>query len=584
MPTTIKLKNSVTTTSVPSSLVQGEVAINITDKKVWVGNAATTPIQLLGGGADGNFTNISVSSVATFGAGTVSAPSITTSGDTNTGIYFPAADTIAFTEGGAEAMRIDSSGRVLIGSTSASGSNLLQVTGDASISGLTVGKGGGAISTNTAIGTSALNANTTGSANTAIGNQSMLLNTTGAGSTAVGFASLRSNTTGINDAHGYQALYFNTTGTNNAALGYAAMQSNTTGGYNTGLGYFALYSNTTASNNTAVGYQAGYSNTTGTGLTLVGGLGSNSRAAGYSLTSGSYSVAVGAGALGATTTASHNTAVGYDAMNNNTTGADNIALGNRALINNTTGSYNTGLGRDALLSNTTANDNTAVGYLAGYSNTTGTSNLFLGRRAGYSNTTSGNNTYVGEASGNSTTGNANTFVGNAAGNAVTTGSKNTILGVYNGNQGGLDIRTASNWIVLSDGDGNPRMSFNSTGKPVIYNMDAGAGTNALRYSTSTGAITYDTSSARYKDNIRDSKYGLADVMQMRSAQFEYKDDGRSDVGLIAEELQPIIPELVGTDKEGRADSVSYDRIVSVLVKAIQELKAEVDSLKAQLNK
>jgi len=120
MATTIKLKNSVTTTSVPSSLVQGEVAINITDKKVWVGNAATTPIQLLGGGADGNFTNISVSSVATFGAGTVSAPSITTTGDTNTGIFFPAADTIAFSEGGTEVMRIDSSGRVGIGTSSPS--------------------------------------------------------------------------------------------------------------------------------------------------------------------------------------------------------------------------------------------------------------------------------------------------------------------------------------------------------------------------------------------------------------------------------------------------------------------------------
>jgi hypothetical protein len=111
MPTTIKLKNSVTTTSVPTSLVQGEVAINITDKKVWVGNAATTPIQLLGGGADGNFTNISVSSVATFGAGTVSAPSITTSGDSNTGIYFPAADTIGFTEGGVEALRLNANGQ-----------------------------------------------------------------------------------------------------------------------------------------------------------------------------------------------------------------------------------------------------------------------------------------------------------------------------------------------------------------------------------------------------------------------------------------------------------------------------------------
>ena len=72
---------------------------------------ATTP-------AAGAFTTVSATGVATFAAGTVALPAITTSGDTNTGVYFPAADTIAFTEGGVEAMRINSSGNVGIGTAS----------------------------------------------------------------------------------------------------------------------------------------------------------------------------------------------------------------------------------------------------------------------------------------------------------------------------------------------------------------------------------------------------------------------------------------------------------------------------------
>jgi hypothetical protein len=65
--------------------------------------------------------SLGITNPVAFSAGTVSLPSITTSGDTNTGAFFPAADTIAFAEGGAEAMRITSAGKILVGTTSDTG-------------------------------------------------------------------------------------------------------------------------------------------------------------------------------------------------------------------------------------------------------------------------------------------------------------------------------------------------------------------------------------------------------------------------------------------------------------------------------
>jgi len=77
-------------------------------------------------------------SFATISAGSADAPSIAPAADTNTGMFFPAADTIAFAEGGAEAMRIDSNGRVNIGTTSSvSGAKLAVVGGPIQLSGST---------------------------------------------------------------------------------------------------------------------------------------------------------------------------------------------------------------------------------------------------------------------------------------------------------------------------------------------------------------------------------------------------------------------------------------------------------------
>ena len=97
-----------------------------------IATQAANAVAVTGGAIDGTtvgatsastgaFSTLSATGVTTVQAGTAAAPAITTTGDTNTGIFFPAADTIAFSEGGAEAMRIDSSGNLLVGTTSANG-------------------------------------------------------------------------------------------------------------------------------------------------------------------------------------------------------------------------------------------------------------------------------------------------------------------------------------------------------------------------------------------------------------------------------------------------------------------------------
>jgi hypothetical protein len=316
----------------------------------------------------------------------------------------------------------------------------------------------------------------------------------------------------------------NENSTTNTHIGYQALLSNTTNG-NTAVGLQAGYTNTSGTL-TAVGYQAGYSNTTGTGGTFVG------NNAGLSNTTATNNTGVGQNALRGVTTGSFNTGVGLNVMYGGpnitgtsntmmgtsdtnydspgrylTTGTYNVAVGNGALTNNTTGGYNIGIGSAALLSSTTSTYNVAIGHTAGYSTSTGVQNTYVGVAAG----SSGNGSYnvalgfqalqtgsspnyslaLGYNAGYQSTGTGNTFVGpftgggQACGFYMTSGNKNTILGGFNGNSYSFDIRTASNYVVLSDGDGVPvKVIANPTYSATEYSSTGSLCTSVVRMQTS----------------------------------------------------------------------------------------------------
>jgi hypothetical protein len=96
--------------------------------------------------------------------------------------------------------------------------------------------------------------------------------------------------------------------------------------------------------------------------------------------------------------------------------------------------------------------------------------------------------------------------------------------------------------------------------------------------TIAGTIT-ESSSIRYKENVETLRYGLDKVVQLRGVTYNKKDTGIKEIGLIAEEVESILPDVILRNQEGEPDSVSYGRITAVLIEAIKELKMEIEELK-----
>jgi hypothetical protein len=127
-----------------------------------------------------------------------------------------------------------------------------------------------------------------------------------------------------------------------------------------------------------------------------------------------------------------------------------------------------------------------------------------------------------------------------------------------------------------------QFTISSSGAVTIANL-AGSGNRAV-YSDPNGVLTNSSSDLSLKKNIESLLYGLSEINKMNPIKFNWIPENlgaQKEIGFIAQEMETIVPEVVGTNSDG-LKSLDYPKLVAVLCKAVQELSAKNDALEARL--
>ena len=267
-------------------------------------------------------------------------------------------------------------------------------------------------------------------------------------------------------------------------------------------------------------------------------------------------------------------------------------------VRNITGNNNIGVGFRSLNASPSGNDNIALGQDSGRLISGGGENISIGKQSNYNLTNAYNNVSIGtSAAVTLTTGNNNVAIGQEAGRSITDGSVNVSIG--------------SNSLYLGNGSNNTAIGNSSGYNLVSGNNNTFLGNNAQPSSgTISNTITLGNSSItslrcqvqsitslsdeRDKTNIEPLPVGLDFINSLNPVKFEWnmRDEakvGEKDFGFIAQELVEVEDSISGHDwlsltLRDNPDKLeaTQGRLIPILVKAIQELSAEVEELKAKL--
>jgi hypothetical protein len=156
--------------------------------------------------------------------------------------------------------------------------------------------------------------------------------------------------------------------------------------------------------------------------------------------------------------------------------------------------------------------------------------------------------------------------------------------------GGIDINSeiATKPIKITTANGNVLVST-GTGNVGIGTTAPTQKLHVIGNILASGTIT--PSDKRLKSNIKNSNYGLKEVLKLEPVSYTKKfsldkaEKGEvKEIGFIAQDLQKVLPELVTENGTDKLLAVNYTSIIPILVKAIQEQQLEIEKLKKLINK
>ncbi|MEC8332993.1 MAG: tail fiber domain-containing protein, partial [Verrucomicrobiota bacterium] len=140
------------------------------------------------------------------------------------------------------------------------------------------------------------------------------------------------------------------------------------------------------------------------------------------------------------------------------------------------------------------------------------------------------------------------------------------------------IARASAITTAVSGDINAS-SLTTSGAIITNNLNVGGSVTATEFITA--------SDYRFKDNIKTITGAVDKVKQLRGVEYTLKSNGKDSVGVIAQEVEEVYPQLVSTsdELEGITDAkaVNYSSLIGVLIEAIKEQQTQIEDLKAQVN-